>query len=73
MNVNVRNVWLCMKYEIPQMIQRGAGTIVNMSSGAEFQYGFSVIYQIACLLLIEAGSLKWLVKQFGIFLCSQVA
>jgi NAD(P)-dependent dehydrogenase (short-subunit alcohol dehydrogenase family) len=34
MNINVRGVWLCMKYEIPQMIQRGAGAIVNMSSGA---------------------------------------
>jgi NAD(P)-dependent dehydrogenase (short-subunit alcohol dehydrogenase family) len=34
MNVNVKGVWLCMKYEIPQMIQRGAGSIVNMSSGA---------------------------------------
>jgi short-subunit dehydrogenase len=33
MNVNVRGVWLCMKYEIPQMIHRGAGAIVNMSSG----------------------------------------
>jgi NAD(P)-dependent dehydrogenase (short-subunit alcohol dehydrogenase family) len=34
MNVNVRGVWLCMKYEIPKMIQRGAGSIVSMSSGA---------------------------------------
>ena len=34
MDVNVRGVWLCMKYEIPQMIQRGAGAIVNKSSGA---------------------------------------
>jgi NAD(P)-dependent dehydrogenase (short-subunit alcohol dehydrogenase family) len=33
MDVNVRGVWLCMKYEIPQMIQRGSGAIVNMSSG----------------------------------------
>ena len=32
MNVNVKGVWLCMKYEIPQMIQKGAGSIVNMSS-----------------------------------------
>jgi NAD(P)-dependent dehydrogenase (short-subunit alcohol dehydrogenase family) len=32
MNVNVKGVWLCMKYEIPQMIHRGAGAIVNMSS-----------------------------------------
>jgi NAD(P)-dependent dehydrogenase (short-subunit alcohol dehydrogenase family) len=34
MNINVRGVWLCMKYEIPEMIRRGAGAIVNMSSGA---------------------------------------
>jgi NAD(P)-dependent dehydrogenase (short-subunit alcohol dehydrogenase family) len=34
MNVNVKGVWLCMKYEIPQMIQKGARAIVNMSSGA---------------------------------------
>ena len=32
MNVNVRGVWLCMKYEIPQMKRNGGGTIVNMSS-----------------------------------------
>jgi NAD(P)-dependent dehydrogenase (short-subunit alcohol dehydrogenase family) len=34
MNVNVKGVWLCMKYEIPEMIQRGTGAIVNMSSMA---------------------------------------
>jgi NAD(P)-dependent dehydrogenase (short-subunit alcohol dehydrogenase family) len=35
MNVNVKGVWLCMKYEIPQMLRnRGGGAIVNMSSGA---------------------------------------
>jgi len=34
MNVNVKGVWLCMKYEIPQMIKNGGGAIVNMSSGA---------------------------------------
>jgi NAD(P)-dependent dehydrogenase (short-subunit alcohol dehydrogenase family) len=34
MNINVRGVWLCMKYEIPEMLRRGAGAIVNMSSGA---------------------------------------
>lgn len=33
-NVNVKGVWLCMKYEIPQMIRSGGGAIVNMSSGA---------------------------------------
>jgi NAD(P)-dependent dehydrogenase (short-subunit alcohol dehydrogenase family) len=33
-NINVKGVWLCMKYEIPQMIRSGGGAIVNMSSGA---------------------------------------
>jgi NAD(P)-dependent dehydrogenase (short-subunit alcohol dehydrogenase family) len=34
MNVNVKGVWLCMKYEIPEMVRNGAGAIVNTSSGA---------------------------------------
>lgn len=34
MNVNVKGVWLCMKYEIPYMIRSGGGAIVNMSSAA---------------------------------------
>ncbi len=32
--VNVRGVFLCLKYEIPAMIATGAGAIVNMSSTA---------------------------------------
>jgi NAD(P)-dependent dehydrogenase (short-subunit alcohol dehydrogenase family) len=34
MNVNVRGVWLSMKYEIAQMLKQGSGSIVNTSSGA---------------------------------------
>jgi NAD(P)-dependent dehydrogenase (short-subunit alcohol dehydrogenase family) len=34
MNVNVKGVWLSMKYEIPEMIRTGGGAIVNMSSVA---------------------------------------
>jgi len=34
MNVNVKGIWLSMKYEIPEMIRRGGGAIVNTSSGA---------------------------------------
>jgi NAD(P)-dependent dehydrogenase (short-subunit alcohol dehydrogenase family) len=33
-NINFKGVWLCMKYEIPQMIRGGGGAIVNMSSVA---------------------------------------
>lgn len=30
--VNLTGVWLCMKYEIPQMVKQGGGAIVNMAS-----------------------------------------
>jgi NAD(P)-dependent dehydrogenase (short-subunit alcohol dehydrogenase family) len=32
--VNLTGVWLCMKYEIPQMLHHGGGTIVNTASAA---------------------------------------
>ena len=31
-NINLTGVWLCMKYEIPQMLTQGGGVIVNMAS-----------------------------------------
>jgi NAD(P)-dependent dehydrogenase (short-subunit alcohol dehydrogenase family) len=31
-SVNLKGVWLCMKYEIPQMLTQGGGVIMNMSS-----------------------------------------
>ena len=31
-DINLKGPWLCMKYEIPLMIQQGGGAIVNMSS-----------------------------------------
>ena len=30
--INLKGVWLCMKYEIPQMLRQGGGAIVNTSS-----------------------------------------
>ena len=34
MGVNVKGVWLCMKYELRQMARQGGGVIVNMASAA---------------------------------------
>jgi NAD(P)-dependent dehydrogenase (short-subunit alcohol dehydrogenase family) len=33
-NINLRGIFLCLKYEIPLMLKQGAGAIVNTSSGA---------------------------------------
>ena len=33
-DVNLKGVWLCMKYQIPEMLNRGGGAIVNDSSVA---------------------------------------
>jgi NAD(P)-dependent dehydrogenase (short-subunit alcohol dehydrogenase family) len=33
-NVNLRGVFVCMRYEIPLLLERGGGAIVNTSSGA---------------------------------------
>lgn len=32
MSINLKGIWLCMKYEIPQMLKQGGGAIVNTSS-----------------------------------------
>ena len=32
--INLKAVWLCMKYEIPQMLKQGGGSIVNTASVA---------------------------------------
>ncbi len=34
MDVNLKGVWLCMKYELPVMLDQGGGSIVNMASAA---------------------------------------
>ena len=33
-NVNLKGVWLCLKYELLQMLKQGGGAIVNMASVA---------------------------------------
>ncbi|MGZ6220758.1 MAG: glucose 1-dehydrogenase [Syntrophales bacterium] len=34
LEINLKSVWLCMKYEIPKMLKQGKGAIVNISSDA---------------------------------------
>ncbi len=33
-DINLTGVWLCLKYEIPRMLEHGSGAIVNTASGA---------------------------------------
>jgi NAD(P)-dependent dehydrogenase (short-subunit alcohol dehydrogenase family) len=33
-DINLKGVWLCMKYEIPEMLKQGGGAIVNTASVA---------------------------------------
>lgn len=64
--VSLRGVFLCMKHEIPLMLCRGGGTIVNTSSGAGIKgfaggaaYGaakFGVIGATTCAALDYASS-----------------
>ena len=42
MAVNVKGVWLCMKYQIPQMLRQGGGAIVNMASAVGLTGGRNI-------------------------------
>ena len=46
--INLRGVFVCMKYEIPLMLNQGAGAIVNTSSGAGIRgFGGGAAYTAA--------------------------
>ena len=37
--INLKGVWLCMKFEIAQMLKQGGGAIVNMGSNSWWEAG----------------------------------
>lgn len=66
-DINLKGVWLSMKYEIPQMLQNGGGAIVNISSTAgekafagmsayvSSKHGVNGMSQVAALEYAEHG------------------
>jgi len=64
---DLKSVWLCMKYEIPQMLKQGKGAIVNISSAAGLKpnkgstaycsakHGIIGLTKMAALEYAEAG------------------
>ncbi|HYL72843.1 MAG TPA: glucose 1-dehydrogenase [Bryobacteraceae bacterium] len=60
MNVNLKGVWMCMKYEIPAMLQHGKGAIVNVSS----IYGFKPS---------DVGHAPYCTSKFGVIGLSKTA
>jgi NAD(P)-dependent dehydrogenase (short-subunit alcohol dehydrogenase family) len=66
-DINLKGVWLCMKYEIAQMLKQGGGAIVNISSAQAFvalpnkvayvgsKHGILGITKSAALEYITAG------------------
>lgn len=66
-DINLRGIWLCMKYEIPQMIRPGGGAIVNAAPIAGIvgsqgvvaytasKWGVNGITKVAALEYAKAG------------------
>ena len=63
MNINVRGVWLSMKYEIPVMLKSGGGAIVNNSSVAGImgfpQMAIYIASKHAVLGLTKSAALEY--------------
>lgn len=62
-NINLKGVWLCMKYEIAQMLKQQEGAIVNMSSVNGLKGGIDIAAYTASkhgvLGLTKAAALEY--------------
>lgn len=65
-DINLKGVWLCMKYEIREMLKRGQGAIVNMSSVAGLKGGLMGVPYYASkhgvIGLTKAAALEYAAK-----------
>ncbi len=64
MNINLRGMFLCMKYELSQMVSQGNGAIVNMSSvnglgGSAFVSGIYTTAKHAIIGLTRNAALEY--------------
>lgn len=75
MNVNVKGVWLCMKYEIPAMLAQGGGAIVNTASiaglGAAPKMSIYSASKHAVIGLTKSAAVEYAKKIFGSTPCAQ--
>jgi NAD(P)-dependent dehydrogenase (short-subunit alcohol dehydrogenase family) len=70
MDINVKGVWLSMKYEIPRMLEQGGGAIVNCSSVAGVigfpGIGIYVASKHAVIGLTKTAALEYSAKRIRI-------
>src|SRR3954451_21134839 len=63
-NTNLRGVFMCMKHQIPLMLERGGGAIVNASSGAGVT-GFAGGAAYGASKFGVIGLTKWVPTRMG--------
>ena len=76
-DTNLKSIWLCMKYEIPQMLEQGSGAIVNTSSIAGLvgvpQQPIYVASKHAVSGLSKSAAVEYPTEEFVLTPCVQVS